>query len=64
MNDAVLKNVLDSLDMMWKGMLGLFLVCGAVALLTIIIAKCVKLRAEKTDSNENIRNAESHLPQQ
>jgi hypothetical protein len=29
-------------------MLGLFLVCGAVALLTIIIAKCVKPKAKKT----------------
>jgi hypothetical protein len=48
MSDAVLENVFDSLDMMWKGMLGLFLVCGAVALLTIIIAKCVKPKAEKS----------------
>jgi hypothetical protein len=47
MSDAVLKNVFDSLDMMWKGMLGLFLVCGAVALLTIIIAKCVKPKVKK-----------------
>jgi hypothetical protein len=48
MNDDVLKNVFDSLDMMWKGMLGLFLVCGLVALLTIIVAKCTKPKAEKT----------------
>jgi hypothetical protein len=41
-NDGVLKNVLVSLDLMWKGMLGLFLVCGLVAVLTIIIAKCLK----------------------
>jgi hypothetical protein len=47
MNDAVLKNIFDSLDMMWKGMLGLFLVCGAIAVLTIIVAKCAKPRAEK-----------------
>jgi hypothetical protein len=48
MSDAVLKNVFGSLDIMWKGMLGLFLVCTAVALLTIIIAKWVKPKAEKT----------------
>jgi hypothetical protein len=47
MNDAVLKNVFGSLDMMWKGMLGLFLVCGAVALLTVIIAKFVKPKADQ-----------------
>jgi hypothetical protein len=46
-DDAVLKNVFASLDMMWKGMLGLFLVCGAVAVLTIIISKFVKPKAEK-----------------
>jgi hypothetical protein len=51
MDNIVLKDVFDSLDMMWKGMLGLFLVCGAVALLTIIIAKCVKPKADKADSN-------------
>jgi hypothetical protein len=53
MDEAVLKNIFDSLDMMWKGMLGLFLVCGAVALLTVIIGKCVKSKAEKTDSTAN-----------
>jgi hypothetical protein len=49
MNEETLKNVFDSLDMMWKGMLGLFLVCGAVALLTIIIARCVKPKTEKAE---------------
>jgi hypothetical protein len=48
-SDAVLKNVFDSLDMMWKGMLGLFVVCGAVAVLTIIISKLVKPKAKKTE---------------
>jgi hypothetical protein len=48
MDNIVWKDVFDSLDMMWKGMLGLFLVCGAAALLTIIIAKCAKPKAEKT----------------
>jgi hypothetical protein len=42
MDNIVWKDVFSSLDIMWKGMLGLFLVCGAVALLTIIIARCVK----------------------
>jgi hypothetical protein len=47
MDTIVWNDVFNSLDMMWKGMLGLFLVCGAVALLTIIIARCVKSKAKK-----------------
>ncbi|MDR2632465.1 MAG: hypothetical protein LBC51_02440 [Treponema sp.] len=42
MNETVLKNVFASLDIMWKGMLGLFVVCGGVAALMMIIAKCIK----------------------
>jgi hypothetical protein len=49
MDDVVLKNVFDSLDVMWKGMLGLFLVCGMVAILTAIIAKCMKAREKNRD---------------
>ena len=35
-------NIVDlfaSLEMMWKGMLGLFIVCGFVMLLTMVISK-------------------------
>jgi hypothetical protein len=46
MDDGVLKNVFASLDLMWKGMLGLFLVCGVIALLTAIIARRVKPKAK------------------
>ncbi|MDR2159484.1 MAG: hypothetical protein LBP23_05395 [Treponema sp.] len=42
MNETVLNNVLASLDIMWKGMLGLFVVCGGVAVLMILISKWVK----------------------
>jgi hypothetical protein len=46
-DNVVLKDVFDSLDVMWKGMLGLFLVCAAVAVLTIIVSKCTKEKAKK-----------------
>jgi hypothetical protein len=36
-----ISNVFASLDIMWKGMLGLFVVCGFVALLTMLISKIV-----------------------
>jgi hypothetical protein len=42
MNGTVLRNVLDSLDIMWKGMLGLFAVCGSICILMTIIAKFTK----------------------
>ncbi|MDR1399517.1 MAG: hypothetical protein LBJ41_06330 [Treponema sp.] len=42
MNETILQNVLASLTIMWKGMLGLFVVCGGVAILMMIIAKCIK----------------------
>jgi hypothetical protein len=42
MNEAVLKNVFDSLDIMWRGMLGLFIVCGGIAIIMMMIAKCIK----------------------
>jgi hypothetical protein len=42
MSGIVLNNVLASLDIMWKGMLGLFVVCGGIAVVMMIIAKCTK----------------------
>lgn len=39
MNETVLNNVLGSLDIMWKGMLGLFVVSGGVAVIMIAISK-------------------------
>jgi hypothetical protein len=44
MSETVLKNVLASLDMMWRGMLGLFMVCGGIAVVMILIAKFTKHR--------------------
>jgi hypothetical protein len=42
MNETVVKNLYASLDIMWKGMLGLFIVCGGIAVVMMIIAKFVK----------------------
>jgi hypothetical protein len=42
MDEAVLANVFASFDIMWKGMLGLFIVCGGVAVIMMIIARFVK----------------------
>ncbi|GHV69076.1 hypothetical protein AGMMS49928_10270 [Spirochaetia bacterium] len=42
MTEEVTKNVMASLDMMWKGMLGLFIVCSVVAIVMAIISKFTK----------------------
>jgi hypothetical protein len=42
MNETVLNNVLASLDMMWKGMLGLFIVCGGIAVIMMGVSKFTK----------------------
>jgi hypothetical protein len=47
MSGVILQNIFESLDIMWKGMLGLFVVCGVIALLTGIIIKLVKGRQGK-----------------
>jgi hypothetical protein len=44
MSEIVLKNVLASLDIMWKGMLGLFIICSGIAVVMMIVAKCTKGR--------------------
>jgi hypothetical protein len=41
---TVWENVVSSLDIMWKGMLGLFAVCALVALITNIIGKVARSR--------------------
>jgi hypothetical protein len=42
MSEAVLNNVFASLDMMWRGMLGLFIVCGSIAVIMMVIKKFTK----------------------
>jgi Mg2+/Co2+ transporter CorB len=42
MTETVMNNVLASLAMMWKGMLGLFIVCGGVAVIMMIVTKLTK----------------------
>jgi hypothetical protein len=49
MNETVLKDVLASLDIMWKGMLGLFIVCGGIAVIMIIISKWIRGRGTKSE---------------
>ncbi|MDR1307204.1 MAG: hypothetical protein LBK74_06500 [Treponema sp.] len=39
MDPAIVQNVLNSLNMMWKGMAGLFVVCGVMAILTALMVK-------------------------
>ena len=42
-----LVNLYASLDIMWKGMLGLFLVCGFISLLIKLISKITAINKEK-----------------
>ncbi|MDR2142761.1 MAG: hypothetical protein LBP29_00130 [Treponema sp.] len=42
MNETVLNNVLASFEIMWKGMLGLFIICGGIAVTMTLIAKFTK----------------------
>jgi hypothetical protein len=42
MDEMVISNVLASLDIMWRGMLGLFVVCGGIAVLMTLVAKLTK----------------------
>jgi Mg2+/Co2+ transporter CorB len=46
MDEMVSNNLFASLDIMWRGMLGLFIVCGAIAVVMVIIAKCMKKKKE------------------
>ncbi|MDR0876956.1 MAG: hypothetical protein LBN21_02800 [Treponema sp.] len=48
MTEEMMFNVMASLDIMWKGMLGLFVVCGFVALLTMLVSK-IAGKPKKTD---------------
>jgi hypothetical protein len=42
MNETVLNNVFASLEIMWKGMLGLFIICGSIAVVMTLILKLTK----------------------
>ena len=44
MNESVLNNVAASLDIMWKGMAGLFIVCGGIAVIMMLVSKLVKAK--------------------
>jgi hypothetical protein len=45
MSETVLNNVSASLDIMWKGMAGLFIICGFVAVIMMVIIKLTKPKA-------------------
>jgi hypothetical protein len=42
MSNETMINFYNSLDIMWKGMLGLFVVCGFIMLLIMLVSKIVK----------------------
>jgi hypothetical protein len=42
MDEVVLSNVFASLDIMWKGMLGLFVISGVIALIMTLVSKFAK----------------------
>ncbi|MDR2343442.1 MAG: hypothetical protein LBD86_02775 [Spirochaetaceae bacterium] len=44
MNESVLNNVAASLDIMWKGMVGLFIVCGGIAVIMMVVSKLVRTK--------------------
>ena len=44
MNESVLNNVAASLDIMWKGMAGLFIVCGGIAVIMTVVSKLMKAK--------------------
>jgi hypothetical protein len=47
MTETVMNNALASLAIMWKGMLGLFVVCGAVAVIMMLVARLIKKTSGK-----------------
>jgi D-alanyl-lipoteichoic acid acyltransferase DltB (MBOAT superfamily) len=47
MKPEIMGNFLISLDIMWKGMTGLFLVCGFVMLVLMLIVRIVRKKRKK-----------------
>lgn len=43
-----ISQLFASFDIMWKGMLGLFVVCGAVMGIIMLISKLMTRKAEKS----------------
>jgi hypothetical protein len=41
-------NLYASLEIMWKGMIGLFIVCGFIAVLIMLIAKVMGIKKSGT----------------
>ncbi|GMO63505.1 MAG: hypothetical protein Ta2A_10530 [Treponemataceae bacterium] len=46
MDETILKNFYASLELMWKGMLGLFVVCTALVLLMLVVSKICNPKKE------------------
>jgi hypothetical protein len=55
MSETVLRDVLASLDIMWKGMLGLFVVCGGIAVIMLVVSKWIKTLGTKPQKPEGSR---------
>jgi hypothetical protein len=43
MSDKIIQNFFSSLELMWKGMLGLFVVCGSLVIVMMIVSKICKI---------------------
>jgi hypothetical protein len=39
MTEEMTRNLYASLELMWKGMLGLFIVCGSLVLVMMLVGK-------------------------
>ncbi|MCL2229899.1 MAG: hypothetical protein FWC01_02285 [Treponema sp.] len=45
-------DLMASLEIMWKGMAGIFLVCGFIMLFTMFLLKIVKPKQEKKEEGQ------------
>jgi hypothetical protein len=43
-------NLFASLEIMWKGMAGLFVVCGFIAALTMLVSKIIAVKKKGTST--------------
>lgn len=58
--ELILDNVLKSLDIMWKGMLSIFIVIILIVTATAIMNFCVKKARKKTEDTNNQDNQQDN----
>lgn len=58
--ELILDNVLKSLDIMWKGMLSIFIVIVLIITATAIMNFCVKKARKKAENKKNQDNQEQN----